>query len=439
MPMETFPKLDDQDDFLLYLRNNNYSDQTIINYARDLCIFAVFLYFRNTSFINCTKKDISMFKGYLMEGNHLKDLDTIRKNDIEKLRGSGRLVNSQNGMITPLNGSNFEDEYLARVYSKVYGSLGISEYPQNKAARKNGGLDPVSINRTLSAIRRFLKLRISWDLPIPMPPDAIEMMKTEKRVKKVASEEDLVRLIESPMQFEPDEKVALRNRCMLEMLFATGMRISELINLDLEQINVKGKLYILGKGKKERSVFMTDRSLSWLNAYLRVRLKFAFTDPDRENEVLKMSDLLTDRETLEEGDVSDPNSDLNLNMFDNDNRKYIKLIEDYRESGFLNSFDSPALFIPFSGRGANKKDARISTNYFQDKIAEYRRKLGIQIPTSAHSLRHGFATYLAENGASPAALQVLLGHASLNTTTRYVHASEKYAEETVEKLHPLQH
>ncbi|HAM37551.1 TPA: hypothetical protein DCP42_02455, partial [Patescibacteria group bacterium] len=94
-------------------------------------------------------------------------------------------------------------------------------------------------------------------------------------------------------------------------------------------------------------------------------------------------------------------------------------------------------FIPFSGGRYGKEDMRISTNYFQEKIAEYRRKLGIQIPTSAHSLRHGFATYLAEQGASPVALQALLGHESLNTTTKYVHASEKFAEETVRKNHPL--
>ena len=59
------------------------------------------------------------------------------------------------------------------------------------------------------------------------------------------------------------------------------------------------------------------------------------------------------------------------------------------------------------------------------------------MPTSAHSLRHGFATYLAERGANPVALQILLGHESLHTTTRYVHASDKYAEETHHKYHPL--
>jgi len=63
--------------------------------------------------------------------------------------------------------------------------------------------------------------------------------------------------------------------------------------------------------------------------------------------------------------------------------------------------------------------------------------LDINIPISAHTLRHGFATYLAENGANPAAIQILLGHESLDTTTRYIHASDKFAEKTHHEFHPL--
>ena len=74
---DTFPKLPDQDDFLLNLQNSNYSMQTIYNYARDLCIFAVYLYFVNVDFKNITKRDISNYKGYLRAGEHLKDLDKI--------------------------------------------------------------------------------------------------------------------------------------------------------------------------------------------------------------------------------------------------------------------------------------------------------------------------------------------------------------------------
>jgi site-specific recombinase XerD len=453
--MDTFPKLKDQDDFLLSLQNNNYSLQTIYNYARDLCIFATFLYFRGVKFENIAKKDIDVFKGYLVAGQHLKDLDKFRveyaKNvgitrvkSGEALRGDLRPVKSKGGMIGPSEEEKnvvkptgrFENDFLTNVYSKVYGNLGMYSGSVNPVSKKKKGLDPKSINRMLSSLRSFLKFRISYDLDIPLPPDAINMMKADKRIKKVAGMDELVKLIEAPMVFEKDERVALRNRCMLEMLFATGMRISELVGLDLEQLSVEGKIYIVGKGKKERTVYMTPRSLDWLNKYLGVRLKYAFLDRNEEEQPGEIDEFFVENEE-EKGRETSSNSELNLEIFDKGNRKYIKLVESYRQSGMLSKFDSPALFIPFAGSRSGKPNSRISTNYFQERIVVYRKKLGIQIPTSAHSLRHGFATYLAEGGASPVALQVLLGHESLNTTTKYVHASEKFAEETVKKSHPL--
>ena len=159
---------------------------------------------------------------------------------------------------------------------------------------------------------------------------------------------------------------------MLEVLLSTGMRISELISLNKNQLDETGRLFIRGKGRKERFVYLTDRAKFWLNQYLSKR-----------------------------------------------------------------SDTAPAMFIPYRGNNAGKSIKRISTNYLQMKIKEYREKLRINVPTSAHSLRHGFATYLAESGANPAAIQVLLGHESLDTTTRYVHASDKFAEETHKKFHPV--
>jgi len=159
---------------------------------------------------------------------------------------------------------------------------------------------------------------------------------------------------------------------MLEVLFSTGMRISELCNLKRVDIDGSGKIFIMGKGKKERFVYLTPRAVDLLDSYLKIR-----TD------------------SLEN------------------------------------------LFIPLRGPNSKKNDKKISTNYLQAKIKEYRQKLRINVPTSAHSLRHGFATYLAEQGASATAIQFLLGHESLNTTTRYLHASDKFAEETHRKYHPL--
>jgi site-specific recombinase XerD len=159
---------------------------------------------------------------------------------------------------------------------------------------------------------------------------------------------------------------------MLEVLFSSGMRISELVKLNRSQIDGTGRIFIMGKGKKERFVYLTPRSYDWLKQYLK-----------------------------------------------------------YRTDTF------PKLFVPLRGLNVNIKERGISTNYLQERIKRYRELLKINVPTSAHSLRHGFATYLAEQGANPAALQILLGHESLDTTTRYVHASDKYAEDTHRKYHPL--
>ncbi len=431
---DNIPKLPDQDIFLLELQNNNYSMQTVLNYARDLSIFAVFLHINQYSFDKIGKNEITLYKGYLQNGNHLKDLDIIRhsfmknvgippKNTLRTYKGSKSNDTDLGGLSSPLNVNEkyrnnsevFKFEFLENVYRKVFGSLGIYEKPLNSSSRNMKGLDPKSVNRMLSAIRSFLKFRIDRDLDIPLAPDAIKLVKADKKISQVASLEELIKLIESPLQFESDNLVGIRNRCMLELLFSTGMRISELINLNLDQINSEGSLFILGKGKKERYVYLTQRAMEWLDRYLEVRLQFV------NGEV---------RETSSGEDVS--SYELKDFSIEGEKYRYIKLCEGYRQSGYLDKFASPALFIPFK-----KKSLRLSTNYFQECIAKYRRRLGIMVHTSAHSLRHGFATYLAENEANPAAIQVLLGHESLNTTTRYVHASDNFARKTHREKHPL--
>jgi site-specific recombinase XerD len=95
------------------------------------------------------------------------------------------------------------------------------------------------------------------------------------------------------------------------------------------------------------------------------------------------------------------------------------------------------LFLPLRGLNSAKKSKKVSTNYLQERIKHYRELLGINTPISAHTLRHAFATFLVEQGANPAAIQILLGHESLQTTTRYVNASDRYAEDAHKKFHPL--
>ncbi len=302
------------DEFLLHLQAANYSPRTIYNYERDLRVFERFLDESHFDFALLTKREITYYKAYLASS------------DRETASG---------------------------------------EHPED------GTLDARSVNRMLSALRSYLKFLIDRDLPCPLAPDAIQLTKATRKHPQVAELDALTALVESPSRFESDARVAARNRAMLEVLLATGMRISELCGLRRAQIDGSGRIFITGKGRKQRFVYLTERARLHLDAYLATR-----TD------------------------------------------------------------SAPALFIPYAGRNVNNPRRRISTNYVQERIKHYRQKLQINVPTSAHSLRHGFATYLAEEGANPAALQILLGHESLETTTRYVHASDRYAEETQRKYHP---
>lgn len=302
------------DDYLLFLKTNNYSPETVYNYERDLTTFASFIEELGLPFSQVDKKVIAQYKAYLAS----QDRKTPIKGEIHPKLGSG------------------------------------------------------STNRMLSTLRSYFKYLVDMDYQVPIPPEAIKLVKTEKKHPQVAEFEDLVRLIESPTTLEKDQLIGLRNRTILEVLFSTGMRISELCRLNRSDIDQTGRIFIMGKGKKERFVYLTPRAKQILERYLSTR-----TD------------------------------------------------------------SAKALFIPYGGPNAKSSQKRISPNYIQMKIKQYREKLGINVPTSAHSLRHGFATYLAESGASPAAIQILLGHESLDTTTRYVHASDKFAEETHRKFHPL--
>ena len=309
-------KLPFLEDFLLHIQANNYSKETLYNYERDLETFERFLSqeMDNIPFSDITKRTIEQFKAYL----HSRDRKTAKGAVAQKELKSG------------------------------------------------------SINRTLTSLRRFLSYLIDMDTVTPIAPESIKLLRMGKNHPQVSELEELKRLIEAPMKFEENKMVALRNRAALEMLFASGMRISELISIKRTQIDKTGRIFILGKGKKQRFVYLTERAKGHIDNYIKERVD-----------------------------------------------------------------DSPFLFIPKRGSNARDKSKHISPNYLQMKIKKYRELLGINVPTSAHSLRHGFATYLAEQGANPAAIQILLGHESLETTTRYVHASDKYAETTHKKYHPL--
>ena len=372
----TTPKLPHQNEFILHLYNNNYSPETIYNYFRDLTFFAFFLAENNYDFDKINKLTITYYKGWLKDRNHIKWLEAHKK------KQGGSALEAQN-----------KDEAVSdrkQANSSVGQGSGVPENTRGKPVSQKGKainpnykggyvknnnpqkLDANSINRVLVSLRNYLRFLIEYDYPTPLAPDAVSLIRQPKKKPQVPTLEEVIQLVEAPSTLEPDPIIAARNRAILETLLATGMRISEVVSLNRDQVNSEGKMFITGKGRKQRLVYLTPRALHFIEEYLKLR---------------------------------------------------------------KDSY--PALFVPTSGKRLKTGDPRISTNYIQMKIAEYRRILGIVVPISAHTIRHAFATYLAEQGANPAAIQVLLGHESLQTTTRYVHASDKFAEKTHRKYHPV--
>ena len=312
---EEISHLDLIDDFYLFLETNNYSPATLYHYKNDLAIFDNFLKSRNLKVKDLDKRTIFEFKAYLASDQ--RETATTHQEPARRLSSA-------------------------------------------------------SINRCLSAVRAYLRFLIDQDYETPVSPDQFKMVKRERSHPNVAEFNEFVNLMESVSTIEQDPIIATRNRAILEVLFSTGLRISELVSLNRRNINAEGTIFITGKGRKQRFVYLTERAQSYLDQYLAIR---------------------------------------------KDNQK--------------------ALFIPTKTRSKDKLSSRLTARYVQGRLKTYCEKLRINLPTTPHSFRHGFATYLAENGASPAAIQILLGHESLNTTTRYINASDRFAQETHRKFHPL--
>ena len=200
------------DDFLLSIQANNYSEETVYNYERDLETFAGFLQneLQGLPFKSITKRTIEQFKAYL----HSSDRRTAKNNESFKRLSSG------------------------------------------------------SINRNLTSLRRYLSYLIDMDHEVPVVPGSIKLIRREKKHGQVAELDELIQLIEAPMKFEKNKMVALRNRAALETLFASGMRISELLSLRKNQVDHTGRIFIQGKGKKQRFIYLTERAKKHIDNYL---------------------------------------------------------------------------------------------------------------------------------------------------------------------------
>ena len=226
-------------------------------------------------------------------------------------------------------------------------------------------------NYFLVALRSFLRYLVRQRVE-SLSPDMVELGKNRDRVIKFLSPEELKKLFE--IVSSKDEQ-GLRDRTILEVLFSTGLRVSELVALNREQANIQsGEFGVIGKGGKARVVFLSKHAKEWLRLYLTKR--------------------------------SDP----------------------YRP-----------LFIRYSGPKGKEEltdeRLRLSVRSIERMIDKYRKKAGITLQIGPHILRHSYATDLLSHGADLRSVQEMLGHKNIATTQIYTHVTNFGLKQIHEKFH----
>lgn len=234
------------------------------------------------------------------------------------------------------------------------------------------GLKSRTIARQISAIRQFYKFLQSEEHIQENPAELLELPKLEKYLPEVLSVDEINKIIEA-IDASLDE--GFRNKVIIEVLYATGMRVSELISLKLSDIYFEEALIkVTGKGNKQRFIPIHQNALHLLNIYIN-EIRSKFYDEKRS-------------------------------------KNYV----------FLNRRGTPL--------------SRVMVFTFIKKYAE---AAGIQKKISPHTFRHSFATHLVEAGADLRAVQDLLGHESILTTEIYTHLSQKHLRDLINSYHPRSH
>lgn len=231
-------------------------------------------------------------------------------------------------------------------------------------------MSKVTQNYHLIALRSFLRFcaKRGYDT---LPADKIELARTKRPQVTFLNGEELERLAAQPNISTIN---GLRDRAIIELLFSSGLRVSELVGLDRGHINLKRREFMVrGKGQKDRPIFISPEAAEWISRYLEKR---------------------------------------------QDN--------------------SPPLFIRYSGSKKVDNSGnfqRLTARSIQRMVARYARLAGITKHVSPHTLRHSFATDLLMNGADLRSVQAMLGHSNISTTQIYTHVTDPHLKEIHQKFH----
>lgn len=249
----------------------------------------------------------------------------------------------------------------------------LSHLPARQARladRKGGTLSKKTQGYHAIALRSFLKWLIRTDRPA-LAPDKIDLPKAEDHSLKFLNGEQVDRLLNAPTL---SSTVGKRDKAILEVLFSTGLRVSELTSLDRDKVDLERREFgVIGKGGKARVVFLSSRAAEWVDSYLKSR---------------------------------------------NDNWRPLFI----RHKGKL-------------GPDISDEEVRLTARSVQRMIKKYARKMQIPVDVTPHVLRHSFATDLLMAGADLRSVQEMLGHKNVSTTQIYTHVTNLHLRDVHEAFH----
>jgi len=245
--------------------------------------------------------------------------------------------------------------------------LWLNRYTNNY----DGALATITQSYHLIALRGFLTYLSERDIP-SLSPEKIKLPKVSRKQVTFLHYDEVMRLIE---QINTADEAGLRDRALVELLFSSGLRVSELVGLNRDHINTKRREFMVrGKGQKDRPVFISEAAAGHVTDYLESRtdsLSPLFISYSRNSQAPDTSG-------------------------------------DYR---------------------------RLTSRSVQRIISQYARLAGITKHVSPHTMRHSFATDLLMNGADIRSVQSMLGHSNISTTQVYTHVTDEHLREVYEKFH----
>lgn len=241
----------------------------------------------------------------------------------------------------------------------------------NRYKNRNGDeLSTLTQSYHLIALRGFLRYLSKRDI-VSLSPEKIELPKTARKQVTFLHFDEVERLLD---QIDVNNETGMRDRAIIELLFSSGLRVSELVNLNRDHINTKRREFMVrGKGQKDRPVFISETAAMRVNTYLESR-----------------NDSLV------------------------------------------------PLFISYSRNSVPSTSGdfrRLTARSIERMIGKYARLAGITKHVSPHTMRHSFATDLLINGADLRSVQVMLGHSNISTTQIYTHVTDEHLREVHEKFH----